>query len=227
VIEELQSNSPIKKFFETEPNLVSIGCYYPNEANLASFIKTKLSKAFKTITPDALQYLVSNLQTDRTLIKIELSKLLSLTHDKSNIDIRDITEAITPSTDVSGEDMCLALASKNLKEFLACVEKLNFKGVSQVLMIRALIRHYINLYSFHAYSSAGLKDSEVYKKLNPPIFYKYIERFKQNALNISVFEILNTLEVLQKAERDFKSSKGQFDFFLQLYQETLKISKYK
>lgn len=219
IADELAPSSSIRKFFETEPYLASIACYHDDPQNILKIILKRLQASDKSITEDALFALKSSINGDHKLINSEIDKLIYFAFDKSQITLEDVRLVISSDNIGSGDDLCVYFVRKNLDHFLNELSKLKKQNINEVLMIRALIRYYINLYIVLSKTEDGSSLDESIKSLSPPIFFKYIADFKKTANSLTVKDTLIALSVLQKGEVSFKENPQGFDFYHQIYSE--------
>ncbi|MDP4708952.1 MAG: DNA polymerase III subunit delta [Rickettsiaceae bacterium] len=203
----------IRKFFEEQNHCASLGCYYDNEQTIAKIILQQCTKYKKTIEEDALFYLKSHLRGDHQIIKSELEKLFNFTHDKSTITKHDILQTLSHDLLASGDEMCIFFTQKEPLKFLKEVAKLQAQSKNEVLMIRALIRYYLNIYTVTSKLEDGENLDRAIKTLYPPIFFKYIDEFKQVVRKHSSDDALRCIEILQKAEISYKTNPKCYDLF--------------
>lgn len=217
VADESLPASGIRKFFEDSPNLVSIGCYYDDEQVISRAILQQCAKNNKTIEEDALFYLKSHLKGDHNIIKNEIDKLLNFTHDKTIIAKADVLNTLSLDILPSGDEMCIYFAKKQPDNFMAEVQSLIGQNINEILIIRALIRYYLNIYIVSSkVEDEGNLDLSI-KSLSPPIFFKYINDFKQIIRSISSADALRALSVLQSAEVSYKRNAASFNFMNNVY----------
>ena len=203
----------IRKFFEEQPKLASLGCYYDNEQTVAKVILQQCNNRQKNIEEDALFYLKSHLKGDHQIIKSELEKLFYFTHDKSVITKEDILQTLSQELLANGDKMCIFFGKKEPARFLKEIEKLQDQNKNEVLMIRALIRYYLNIYTITLKLEDGENLDHAIKTLSPPIFFKYIDEFKQIVRKHSSNDALRCLKALQDAEISYKTNPKCFDLF--------------
>lgn len=203
----------IRKFFEEQNNLASLGCYYDNEQTIAKIILQQCSKRQKTIEEDALSYLKSHLKGDHQIVKSELEKLFNFTHDKAIITKQEVLQTLSQDLLASGDEMCIFFAKKDPLNFLQEVGKLQEQNKNEVLMIRALIRFYLNVYIIALRLEDGENLDRAIKTLYPPIFFKYVDEFKKIVRKYSSSDALRCLAILQEAEASYKSAPKCFDLF--------------
>lgn len=211
--EESLPASGIRSFFEKSQDIASIGCYYENEDTIAKIILRQCKKYNKNIEEEALFYLKSHLKGDNQIIKSELEKIFSFTHDKSHINKEDVLSTLSADLLASGDEMCIYFAKKEAENFLKEIEKLKEQNKNEVLMIRALIRYYLNIYIVASKIEDGENIDIAVKSLYPPIFFKYLADFKQIIRTHTSKDAIRCLKHLQQAEINYKSNPKTFDLF--------------
>lgn len=209
--EDITSSSSFRKFFETEESLASLACYYDDEAKIEKIVLEKLAKRNKIIDREALIYLKNHLKGDHELVSNEINKLIYFVHDKQEVTLNDIKEVLSSEIIANGSDLAMYFSQKNYISFLKELDILKKQNINEVLMIRALIRHYLNLYIVLSKVKNGERVDSAIKSLSPPIFYQYINDFTKIANSLSLAECLKTLRILQQAEVDYKLNPAGFD----------------
>jgi DNA polymerase-3 subunit delta len=217
VAEESLPASGIRKFFEDNPKLASIGCYYDDEQTIARAILQQCTKNNKTIEEDALFYLKSHLKGDHQVIRNELDKLFGYTHDKTVITRADVLSTLSQDMLPSGDEMCIYFAKKQSGNFISEVQNLIDQNINEILIIRALIRYYLNVYIVSSKVEDGENPDAAIRSLSPPVFFKYVNDFKQVVRGTSSTDALKALTILQSAEVSYKSGAASFDFMNNVY----------
>ena len=215
--DELPKNSSVKKLFETETYLASIGCYHDDAGKIEQIILKKCTNYGKEIQKDALDFLKTQLKGDHQLICNELDKLLFFTNEQENITLDEINKVISNDLIASGDDLCIFFVQKKLSNFLQELDKLLEQNISEVLIIRAITRYYLNLHIVLSKISIGDNIDNAIKSLSPPIFFKYINDFKQNIYNTTIQDTNIALAILHKAEVSFKLKPHSFDLYNDIY----------
>ena len=80
--------------------------------------------------------------------------------------------------------------------------------VSVILVIRAIINYFCRLRKVIFYVGAGEELNSVIKSLHPPIFFKYLNKFKQHIDSWDVNNISDIVDGLIKLEILYKTSKS-------------------
>jgi DNA polymerase-3 subunit delta len=215
--DESLPSSGIRKLFEDSAHMAAIGCYYDDENMVVKLANSIALKHQKTISEEALFYIKVSLKGDYQIIKNELEKLINYTHNKGKITYEDAQAAISPDLSANGDEMCIFFSKKEPELFLAEVEKLRNQNINEVLMIRALIRYYINLFVVCSKIEDGVNIDLAIKSLSPPVFFKYVSDFKANVKKLSLNDVVRVIDVLQKAEVKVKNSSNNFNFFVEVY----------
>ena len=179
---KLMYDSYIEFYLQNKNTLDKIDGFPDNEIKLSEIpnmniiaVTDNLDIYKKTIDEDALFYLKSHLRGDHQIIKSELEKLFNFTHDKLIISKQDILQTLSQDLLASGDEMCIFFAQKEPLKFLKEVAKLQDQSKNEVLMIRALIRYYLNIYTVASKLEDGENLDRAIKTLYPPIFFKYID----------------------------------------------------
>lgn len=209
--------SGIRKLFEDSANMAVMGCYYDDDNMVAKIATTIAAKCHKTISQEALFYIKATLKGDHQIIKNELDKLINYTYDKEQISYEDVKAVISSDLSANGDEMCIFFSKKEPELFLAEIEKLRSQNVNEVLMIRALLRYYINLFIVVSKIEEGGNIDSAIKSLSPPIFFKYLGDFRSNVQKLSSNDTIKIIGLLQKAEVKFKNNSNHFNFFGELY----------
>jgi DNA polymerase-3 subunit delta len=205
--------SGLRKFFEEQKHLAILACYFDNEQTIAKLILEQCKNRQKQIDEDALFYLKSHLKGDHQIIKSELEKLFYYTHDKTTITKGDILVSLSQDFVASGDDMCVHFSKKEPLKLLKEIDKLKQQGVNEVLMIRALLRYFFNVYSVTSRVEGGEDIDRAIKSISPPIFFKYVDDFKQIVRIYSSDDSLRYINTLQEAEVSYKQNPSCFDLF--------------
>ncbi len=217
IADELPTSSSIRKFFETENHLASLACYYDDEEKITKIILHKCSNIGKIVTEDAVKYLVAHLKGDHQTIINELDKLIYYTFDKDNINLHDVQKVVSSDFIANSDNLCVYFALKKTEAFLQEFIELKQQNINEVLIIKALIRYYLNLYIALNKLLIGANINEIIKSLSPPIFYKYEQSFKEVVSKVTLDDCVKTLKYLQQAEIDYKLNPAGFDLYQQIY----------
>nr|MCP5370071.1 hypothetical protein [Rickettsiaceae bacterium] len=212
IAEDSLPKTGIRKLFEDHTQLVAIGCYF--EENISKLIIQLSHQRNYSISKDALLYLSSNLQGDHLLIKGEIEKIFSYVGNKKYIELEDIKSVLSIDLNSNSDQMCIYFARKEYNHFEKELSKLKQHGINDILIIRSLIRYFINIYYMNAYIEQGIDYDLAIKKLPNAIFYKYLADFKQIITQYNSIEAIKMLSQLHEAEMKYKQNPNDFYLFL-------------
>ena len=203
--DDLQKNSSMRKFFESESFLGIVPCYVEEQNIVAQIIRSRVLKANKKISSDAVLCLASAIVGDSQYAQNEIEKLLLYCENKSDISIKDVEAIISSEISSSPDKLCIAFASDDKKNYLYELRKLFDENISSIWIIRALIRYYMNMYFVARKMKEGVSLDVAISSIMPPIFFKYLAGFKQNLVKNDIVKIQVILSKLQDAEKMCKS----------------------
>ena len=84
---ELAKSAALRRVFEGAENAAAIACYPDSEDTLANLVRAELKAHGLSIGPEALDYAVSHLGSDRGVTRSELEKLALYAGEKASIAI--------------------------------------------------------------------------------------------------------------------------------------------
>lgn len=206
IADELSPSSSLRKLFESEESFAAIACYNDDAKNVKTLSYSKITSAGKTINTDALNYLSYHLNGDRFIIENEINKLLLFSYDEKSITLEHVEKSISNSIISSPDLLSIAFAKGDGKKFFLESRNLLSENISVVWIIRALARYYINLYIVLNEKSSGISLENAISHLKPPIFFKYLQDFKDVVRSLSMERIRYILSLLHDAEISSKSA---------------------
>ncbi|NQV55561.1 MAG: DNA polymerase III subunit delta, partial [Rhodospirillales bacterium] len=106
----LTARSGLRKMFEKEANLVSIACYSDDGRAIAGLIDEVLGANGLTVQPDAKNFLLKQLGSDRLVSRRELEKLALFVGEKPSVSLEDTVQIIGDSGALSLEEVAFAVA---------------------------------------------------------------------------------------------------------------------
>ena len=198
IAKEPAKNSSIRKLFDTCQWAASIGCYASE--NIWEMIQSNLSGYF--IDQDAKQYLIQHLALNHHSFLKEIEKLKIFFSNKRIIGIKELQLIVSCTPPVSLDEIFIALAEQNFKKYLEKLRIAKQNAVPDILIIRSLIRYYLNLASV-LQSEQPL--AKAISELDPQVFFKYLEPFSTIANSISKKTVMHALNILYQTEKILKS----------------------
>lgn len=204
--DDLSSKSRIKKLFEKEHDLASLGCYYCTDNVIAKVAIDTFRSYNKTISDDVVNYLKLTLKDcDYQFIQNELDKIVYFTYDKNSITLVDVQSVISFNFNINIDSLCIFFMKKERANFIEEINKLQHNKVSSILIIRRLIQYYMDLYYVLSYAKNGMHLDDACQSLPIPIFFKYLNDFKTIAKRINMQQVIKILSELQNIELQIKT----------------------
>lgn len=215
VSEENLPPKGLRKIYEAHPQLVAMACYQVSENNITAIIRQYAQKYGKILDKESVDYLKQQLKGDNQLIKSELEKLFTFHHDQEKISQISLENILSSDLSANPDLMCIYFTQEKPSEFLEEIEKL-LQNQHEVLVLRILAKYLFNLYLVKKQIIAGQPIELAMKNIHPPIFFKYVEIFKQTVRSYSLDKLVRIISHIQKSEAEFKKNSANFSFF-QLY----------
>lgn len=187
---ELPPASSLRKLFEKENRLAAIACYKDDAQSTFRVIENMLRKNHFLFDNDAIRLLAEKFSGDRMVIISEVEKLITYMGDNKNITTEDVVNCISDSAEMSLDELCTAVASRNSKKIELYLNKAFSEGVAPVTIIRAMSRYFARLQQAkHNIQIEGMNEQQALSSLSPPIFFKQAPTFKQHLRSWSLPQI--------------------------------------
>jgi DNA polymerase-3 subunit delta len=201
---DLPGRSSLRKLGETLPGAAAVACYADSARDIADLIRETLSARRIAIASDAQAYLVTHLGGDRLVTRQELEKLTLYAGDGGRIELADAIACVGETNSLSVEELVYAAAegepAKLDNALLRCLQE----GQAPISILRATMRHFHRLHLAAARVAGGGSPDEATRLLRPPIFFKFVDRFKAQLSIWKPRRIAAALESLTRAELDSK-----------------------
>lgn len=207
----------VRQLFEKSNNLAVIKCYFEEKNTVISLLLREAQKYKKKITKNALEIIQNCLIGDQQMILNEIEKLFLYTHDRDVISEYEVMDVIGSNLLIIYDDLCFFFASGQSEKFLNELDKFRNNNISDIQILRALTKYYVNLYIVISKTELGSDVDGSMKLLSPPIFFKYVDNFKKILSSLSIEKVTQILELLYQAEIDLKRYNQNIDIFTNLY----------
>lgn len=202
---ELSPSSSLRKMFEKEANLASVGCYHDEARNIASLIRETFAKENVKFDDDVIRYLANHLGNDRMITASELDKICLYAGDEK-LTLSDVQKLIGNNSDLNLNDLCNAVAGRDYSKIEECYNRLLLEGTSPIAIIR-IISNYFNKLLFMADKiEQGETIDKAVSSMKPPIFFRQVPITKQHLQKWSKPKLIKAMQILMQAEADCKSS---------------------
>ena len=206
----LSSKSTLRKIFEQSTDLASIACY-PEEGHiLECFIEDFFAQEGLSIDRGANQLLCASLAGDRQIVRRELEKLslycLAKQNDINKVSETDVMVCVRDSSEMSLDNLVYSVGDGNQAQIDKTLAKAFVEGVSPIVVIRSVQRHFQRLHFIHSQKAQGKSFDQSLGKLHPPIFFKRKINFQHQVLNWTPEKLNEVLILTTKSEIDCKTT---------------------
>ena len=201
---ELTPKSKIRKLFEKEKFLSILPCYYDTEND----IKELIDKFFKnnniSISNSLKSILATQLGSERNIIKNELEKIVLFLKNKKKFNERDILNCVSDNYYFNFSDLNYSICDGNLIRLDKTIKQLYLEGVNPITLLRSTAKHFQKILFVNEKIENGLNINDSLKLLKPPIFFLYINQFKQHIKSWKTKLCYKVIERIFDAERHCK-----------------------
>jgi DNA polymerase III subunit delta len=203
---DLPARSSLRKLCEATANAGAIACYADSPRDLGEVIRETFAAHRIAVSGEAQTYLVAHLGGDRLVTRQELEKLALYVGDGGRVEFADAVSCIGDTTTLSVEELVYAAADGNPAKlegaFLRCLQE----GQAPIGILRAVMRHFQRLHLAASRISDGASAEDVARSMRPPIFFKFLDRFKSQLTTWPPRRAAAAFDALTRAELDSKRS---------------------
>ncbi len=208
---ELGPRSSLRKLMEWHDNAAALACYVEEAGDLAHVIRKFLDTQGYTAERDAIQWLAVNLQGDRGRVMAELDKLTLYKGENKNIRLNDAQACCGEEGQTTLDSFIYACADGDTSNALSMLSKLLNEGTAFIVIIRSLQTHFRRLHLVRARRDQGDSAEQAMKQLQPPVFFKVQERFRQQAQSWNIQAINAVIDNLAELEARCKQTGAPVD----------------
>jgi DNA polymerase-3 subunit delta len=209
IASDLTPASKLRKTFETNNKLAAIASYEADQRTISMQISQYLRGNQLTMSKNALDYLVSIIGTDQLIVINELEKL-KLTAVNNQISDDAVLSLVINNEQSDLENFASLVADKKYLQAKKAANLLTKENISEIALIRALVRYYTRLYTAKIYVEQNkITPFEASQKLKPPVFFKLQPIFLQQILKYNLNDLAKRIKSLTFLEISCK--KGSVD----------------
>jgi DNA polymerase-3 subunit delta len=210
--DDLGPRSNLRKLAETHARAAALPCYRDEIATLQTLAREKLRAEGLEIAPEAMQWLATHLGADRAVTLAELEKLalykLGGTDtadggEPKRVGLADVLAVVGDSAELALDDLVYAVADGELPALERAIQRSFAEGAAPVMVLRALGRHFLKLQLAKGLARGGDIEGAL-RQIRPPIFFKYLPRFRAQVARWSEPMLAEALAHILEAERQCK-----------------------
>ena len=175
---ELTPRSKLRKFFEKEKHLGVLPCYFDTERDVQELIENSFKKENITISRDIVLLITKHLGNERHIIKNELEKIILYLKDKKEFKTEDILKCFCQNENFDFDDLNYNLCDGNVVKLDKIINQLYLEGINPIALLRSVGRHFQKILFVNQKIDSGMNLNESLIQLKPPIFFLYINQFK-------------------------------------------------
>lgn len=205
--EQILSKDSLRKFFEVDTHLAVLPCYSFEMLDVKFIINSACKEGKLALTDsEALDYLSANLVGDAGFVKNEIDKLVQIfSTDRLPLSKSDIQSILSSSLDAELDRYVFYMFEKKFAQAELEIAKLEEAGIKAPMLIRCVLRYYIQLHLVHAHVASGASLEAAIARIQPPIFFKHVPAFTAAFKTFSSDQILNKIEKLVQLEITMKT----------------------
>jgi len=196
----LGPRSKLRKLFEDSNRLGALPCYTDQEGDLKSLVSTVMAEAGFSIRPDALQYLITYLGSDRLTTRSELNKLVLYAGNNKEINLQTVTEVVGDSGPMVLDTIPSSIANGDIKSCLVALDRHNSDSQNPISILRTTISYFQKLRTARTLIDQGLSAKDAISSLRPPIFWSRKLEFERQLKSWNTKQLNDLLERLLDAE---------------------------
>ncbi len=208
----LPANSSTRKYFEKLKNCAVVPCYNDEGYALEDVIRGSLDQHCVSYDKRTVALLAYYLKGERNNIYSEIEKLVAYIGEKRDLCEQDILDSGINNLSFDIDALTFAIAYKNKRKALYILAKID---ANLLAVLRSLSKYFIRLYYVVTKINDGVSCDVAVCELNPKLFFKHVNTFKEHIRLWKVEQILALLkktlevEVLCKSG-DVKGAKVMF-----------------
>jgi DNA polymerase-3 subunit delta len=197
---DLSKSAELRKLFENADNAAAIACYPDSARDLYEVVRSALRTDGLSIAPDALEYAVSRLGSDRGVTRREIEKLALYCHGSKSAALEDVRAILGDEAEARAEEAIDAAGVGDVARLDLALERLWSAGVSAIAVLRQSMSHFQRVLLVVAQSGRGESVDSAMKKLRPAVHFTRQTAFKNQAQRWSESALGDVLDQLLNAE---------------------------
>jgi DNA polymerase-3 subunit delta len=203
---DLGKGSPLRQACETSPMVAAVACYADDASALRGIITDGLAALGVRADDHALELLVGSLGADRGVTRSELDKLALYKGGAGVVTAEDVLAVVSDSHLVSLSAVAFAVGSGDRAELDRVLTAAATDGAEPVALLRTVAQHLQRLLTVRSAVDQGCPLAEAVAALRPPVFFRVIDEFRQQAKRWTRDQLRQALALATEAEVQCKTS---------------------
>jgi DNA polymerase-3 subunit delta len=197
---DLARGKGLRRVFEDDDEAAAIACYQDTERDLLELVRSSLRSLGFSIAPDALDYAVSRLGSDRGMTRRELDKLALYAGNTKEIRLDDVRAVMDDAAESRLEEVCDAAGSGELAKLDLALERLWAEGTTPVQVLRSAMGHLRTVALLRLNHDHGDDLDPVIKRMRPPVHFSRVTSLKTQVRRWPQEKLAEALDLLLDAE---------------------------
>lgn len=173
---DLDKRSKLRALCENDNKAAALPCYVAEGASRQRTIADILQGENLRAEPDALALLGDSLPSDRLAMRSELEKLALYVGKKNAVvKLEDVEAVVQDAGSAELDDLIYAVGSGDARRAALLLDRLWEEQTSAVALLRSAQRHFLRLQLARASLDSGISAGDAVKKLQPPVFWKFVD----------------------------------------------------
>ncbi len=202
---DLPPRSSLRRAFEAAKIAAAIPCYLDGPRELGELAREIFAAHKIAVRPEAMQYLTAHLGGDRGVSRQELEKLALYVGDGGTVDEAAALDTVGDCAELTTDEAVFAAAEGDAAQLERALNRAFGEGAQPVGIIRAELRHFQRLHLAGARRDAGKSEEEALK-FRPPLFFKFVDRFKRQLRLWPAARAAAAMTALNEAEARMKTT---------------------
>lgn len=205
----LPGRSKLRALVEGMPTGAALACYPEEGRALRETIEGTLAAASVRITPDALQWLLEHLGTDRASTRNELKKLVLYAGPNGSLDLDAARVCVGDQAGTSFDDAMFAATSGDVRTADISIELALAEGLAPVAAARGLLAHLGRLQAARLSMQSGLSAADAVKAMRPPVFFRRVNGFQRALETWTLARLAAAMQAVRRTELACKQTGAQ------------------
>ena len=199
----LDTKSKLRNLFTKQKNLAAIPCYQDSDRTLFDYTKKKLN-GLKGVTTHIVNLIISNSNSNRKIIKNEISKI-RIFFDNKNIDQEKLLEILNIKSDTEFVEIINNALMGNKAKINTLLSEIDLLSEDSFFHLNNFNYRIFKLIEIQKMSGMLNSHEEAIANLKPPIFWKdktaYVQQLRKwnlEKLNELAYKIGETETLIKK-----------------------------
>ena len=207
----LEKKSKLRKFFETNKNIITIPFYEDNYQSLASIAEKFLKEKKIGISTQNINFIAERAKGNRINLKNELEKIENYCLKKKSIEFSEIAKLTNLSENYDITELVNQCIAKNKKKTLHILNENNSVLEDNILILKTFLYKFKRLKKLKKELETKNNIDVAISSFKPPIFWKEKDLIKQQLTVWSLSQIkflikeIGDLELLIKKNSELSS----------------------